>query len=239
MKLFRNIIERSTYGQVSLAAFLICGLSGVFLAIPYNVDEPLKSISAIMILNPAASFIRNIHFWSAQIFLVFSLIHIWDHFNKKKEILLKRGIWLRLTIGVLVLFMAMLTGFLLKGDSDTSQAWLILNSLIREIPFIGRLLAFSFLGSEDNLQLVYIHHVATLTIFIAVITFEHSRKIWPIGEAFFITLFVTLILSFIYTAPLHDGVNPTIKGPWYFVGFQEILHWLTRPWISLIAVLYF
>lgn len=222
-----------------MAAFLICGISGVFLAIPYDVDDPMKSISAIMILNPTASFIRNIHFWSAQIFLIFSLIHIWDHFNKKKEIVLKKGIWFRLSIGVLILFMAMLTGFLLKGDADTTQAWRILNSLINEIPAIGSILAYSFLGSEDSLQLIYIHHVATLTIFIAVITFEHSRKIWPIGEMFFITLIATLVLSYFFTVPLHDGINPTIKGPWYFVGFQEVLHWLTFPWISLLVVLIF
>ena len=199
----------------------------------------MKSISAMMILNPAASFIRNIHFWSAQIFLIFSLIHIWDHFNNKKEIVLKKGVWLRLTIGVLILFMAMLTGFLLKGDADTTQAWRILNSLINEIPAIGSLLSYSLLGSEDSLQLIYIHHVATLTVFIAVITFEHSRKIWPVGEMFFMTLVTTLLLSYFFTAPLHDGINPTIKGPWYFVGFQEVLHWLTLPWVSLVAVLVF
>ncbi len=239
MGFVRNIKEKFTYGQVSLAAFLICGLSGVLLAIPYNVDDPMNSISTMMILNPSASFVRNMHFWSAQIFLVFSLIHIWDHFNRKKDILLKKGVWLRLTLGVLILFMAMLSGFLLKGDADTMQAWRILDSLINEIPVAGSILAYSFLGNEDSLLLVYIHHVATLTIFLAVITFEHSRKIWSVGEMFFITILITLIFSYFFTAPLHDGINPTIKGPWYFVGFQEILHWLTRPWISLIAVLVF
>ncbi len=118
MGFVRNIKEKFTYGQVSLAAFLICGLSGVLLAIPYNVDDPMNSISTMMILNPSASFVRNMHFWSAQIFLVFSLIHIWDHFNRKKDILLKKGVWLRLTLGVLILFMAMLSGFLLKGDAE-------------------------------------------------------------------------------------------------------------------------
>lgn len=88
--LLKNIRDDFSYGQVSLAAFLICGFSGVLLAIPYDVDDPSFSISQIMLLNPAASFIRNMHFWSAQIFLVFSLIHIWDHFNRKKQILLKK-----------------------------------------------------------------------------------------------------------------------------------------------------
>lgn len=228
-----------SYGQVSLAAFIICGFSGILLAIPYDIDNPAFSISQIMLLNPAASFIRNLHFWSAQVFLVFSLIHIWDHFNRNKQIVLKKGVWLRLTIGVLVIFMAMLTGFLLKGDADTKQAWRILDSLILEIPILGNALSFAFLGTEDNLQLIYIHHIATLTIFLAVITFEHSRKIWPFGNWFFITLLFSVLLSYFFTAPLHEGIVEVVKGPWYFVGFQEVLHWLTYPWISLVMVLVF
>ncbi len=32
-------------------------------------------------------------------------------------------------------------------------------------------------------------------------------------------------------------MNPTVKGPWYFVGFQEILHWLSHPEWSLLIFL--
>jgi len=34
-------------------------------------------------------------------------------------------------------------------------------------------------------------------------------------------------------------LNPVIKGPWYFVGLQEILHWLTTPQVSILLVLLF
>lgn len=192
-----------------------------------------------MILNPAASFIRNIHFWSAQLFLIFSLIHIYDHFNKGKEIKIKIGVWLRLSLGVMIIFLAMITGFLLKGDADSKQAWRILEGLINGIPLIGNALSYSFLGKESSLQLVYVHHIATFTVFIAIITFEHSRKIWPKTFGFILTLSATLVLSYFFTAPLHDGINPSVKGPWYFVGFQEILHWLTWPSISIIIILLF
>ena len=239
MKNSKNIIKDVTYGQISLAAFLICAITGVLIAIPYDVNNPLLSLSTIMILNPTASFIRNLHFWSAQGFLIFTLIHIWDHFNRTSDLRIKKGVWLRLTIGVIILFLAMLTGFLLKGDADTQQAWRILDSLINEIPTIGSLIAYSLLGTEDSLQLVYVHHIATFTIFLAIITFEHSRKLWPIYNAFFIVLLGSVILSYFFTAPLHDGINPSVKGPWYFVGFQEVLHWLTMPWISILIIILF
>lgn len=236
MNKIKEILSQSSYGQISLASLAISIVSGVLLAIPFDIENPFLSISTIMILNPAASFIRNLHFWSSQFFLVFSLIHIWDHFNKNNNIKIKKAIWFRLSIGVLVFFMAMLTGFLLKGDADSKQAWRILDSLLTSIPLVGDAFAYSLLGNENNLQLIYIHHIATFTIFIVVITFEHSRKIWPKANSFIIVSLFASVFAFLFTAPLHDGINPAVKGPWYFVGFQEILHWLTTPQWSLIII---
>lgn len=236
MKKLKDILAQTTYGQITLASLIICIVSGVFLALPYDISDPFLSISSLMVLNPAASFIRNLHFWSAQFFLIFSLIHIWDHFNKSNEIKIKKSVWLRLSLGIIIIFLAMITGFLLKGDADSKQAWRILDSLLSLVPLIGNTLSFSFLGDEDSLQLVYIHHIATLTIFIAVISFEHSRKVWPKASTFVVVSLITSLIAFLFTAPLHDGLNATVKGPWYFVGFQEILHWLSNPEWSLVIV---
>ncbi len=239
MRLIKNILSKTSFGQVSLASLAVCIISGVFVAIPYNVETPFLSVSTMMVLNPAASFFRNIHFWSAQFFLILVLIHIWDYFNKPNNITLNKGVWARLTLGIVVVFMAMLTGFLLKGDADSKQAWRILNSLITDIPFIGSILASSLLGAEGSFNLVYVNHIATLTIFIIFITVEHSHKIWAKTTGFFIVITVTLLVSFFFTAPLHDGINTTVKGPWYFVGFQEILHWLSIPSISIVIIVIF
>ena len=236
MKKLKDILSKTTYGQITLASLVICIISGILLALPYDIGDPFLSISSMMILNPAASFIRNLHFWSAQFFLIFSLIHIWDHFNKSNEIKIKKAVWLRLSLGVMIIFLAMLTGFLLKGDADSKQAWRILDSLLSSIPLMGNVLSFSFLGDEGSLQLVYIHHIATLTIFIAVISFEHSRKVWPKASTFVVVSLITSLIAFLFTAPLHDGLNATVKGPWYFVGFQEILHWLSNPEWSLVII---
>ncbi len=237
MKAIKKILAQTTYGQLTIALFLICVVSGVFLAIPYDVSNAYESVSSMRIANPAASLFRNLHYWSAQLFLIFTFLHMWDHFKKKEKIKLKKSIWLRLSFGVLIIFLAMLTGFLLKGDADSEQARRILESLTTGIPFIGNLLAYSLLGKEGSYQLIYVHHIATFTIFIAVMIFEHSRKIWPRWGEFVVTLFILLILSYYFSAPLHDNVNPAVKGPWYFVGLQEVLHWLTVPTLSLLFVL--
>lgn len=235
MNRLKKIWASTSFGQLAIALFMICVVSGIFLAIPFNVNNPYESISLMLIASPAATLFRNLHYWSAQLFLVISLVHIYDHFRKKEGIRLKKALWARLSIGVLIIFLAMLTGFLLKADADSRQAWYILNSLTSGIPLIGGLISYSLLGNEGNLQLIYVHHMATFTIFITIILFEHARKIWPRwGELVFASI-VLLVLSFYISAPLHDNLNPTVKGPWYFLGLQEILHWLTHPeWVLLL-----
>ena len=151
-------------GGVATSALLICTVSGIFLAVPYDVRNPLDSISIILLNNPAASLIRNVHFWSAQIFLVFFLLHIIDHLVQNNESKPSKSIWFRLTFSVPVVLFVMISGFILKGDADAFSAFRILSSLFEKLPFIGNLLKDTFLGDENNPGLMYVHHIATATI---------------------------------------------------------------------------
>jgi len=229
--------DKTTFGTLALAMFWLVVISGVFLAIPFDVKDPYFSISNIMVSNPWASLIRNYHYWSSQFFLVLSLIHLYDHFHYKQKVGLKAGMAFRISLSLLIIFLAMITGFLLKGDADSLQARRILQSLSERIPFTGDALAYSLLGKPNSYQLIYVHHIATFTVFIAVTMVEHSRKFWPPVLDFIGSTFVVLIISYLIGAPFHDNVNPAVKGPWYFVGFQEILHWLKHPGWSLVIFL--
>ncbi len=237
-----HIRFKTTYGQISLALFMYVLLTGILLAVPFDVNKPYASISTLVVTNPWASFIRNLHYWSAQFFLIFSLLHMYDHYRKQRETGLKPGMGFRLSLGILIIFMAMLTGFLLKGDADSLQARQILESLTAGIPLFGKLLSATLLGKEGSFQLIYVHHIATFTIFLAVIIVEHSRKFWPKPGDFVVSFLGLVLVSWLFSAPLHGNLNPTVKGPWYFVGFQEMLHWLSHPewallWIILLLVL--
>ncbi|WP_347838864.1 cytochrome b N-terminal domain-containing protein [uncultured Draconibacterium sp.] len=233
-----NKKDKTTFGTLAVAMFWLVILSGVLLAVPFNVESPYQSVSTVAVTNPWGAFIRNFHYWSSQFFLIFSLVHLYDHFHKKDKIGLKTGMAFRLSIGVLIIFLAMITGFLLKGDADSVQARQILHTLAERVPLIGESLAFSLLGHPESYQLIYVHHIATFTVFIAVIIIEHSRKkYWPPLFDFVISVIGVLAFSYFFSAPLHDNLNPAVKGPWYFVGFQEILHWLSQPEWSLLLFL--
>ena len=233
----KNKPGKTTFGTLALSMFGMVLLSGIILAVPFDVSSPYLSVSNLMIGNPWAALTRNIHYWSSQFFLILSLIHLYDHFHAKDKIGLKPGVAIRLSLGVLIIFLAMISGFLLKGDADSQQARLILQTLAERIPLIGKSLAYSLLGNTESYQLIYVHHIATFTVFIGIIMVEHSRKFWPSALDFVISFFSVLALSIFFSAPLHDNMNPTVKGPWYFVGFQEILHWLSHPEWSLLIFL--
>jgi hypothetical protein len=236
-----SILKRilaDTAGGVAVSSLVVCTISGIVLAIPFQVNASFESISRMLIDNPAAVYFRNIHFWSAQFFLVFTLLHMIDHFIQATEYNISRGVWTRLILSLPVLFFVMISGFILKGDADGLSAFRILSSLVEKIPFAGDLLQASFLGKEDNLELVYVHHIATSSIILFIILFEHTQKAWPSATGFIILLFIFFLTSFFLHPPFG---TETGRGPWYFIGYQEILHWFSRPgltwFISLILLM--
>lgn len=228
-----------TFGLLSIASFAIAVLSGIALGIIYNIHEPFDSLQIIQLSIRGGRLFRGLHYWSAQFFLIFTLIHTIEHFLFKTEKKVKSGVWLRLTISIPFIFFVMLSGFILKGDSEGLLARRILSGLLEIIPAAGDFLKFISLGSEPDFQIIYLHHIATATIIIALVIIEHARRIWPDRLSVIYILSGSLLLGIWALPPLHDGVNPVIKGPWYFLGLQEILHWTTHPiWLPVAALIF-
>ena len=130
----------------------------------------------------------------------------------------------------------MISGFILKGDADSEQALRILRSLFEQIPILGKLIADTLLGRESDYQLVYVHHIVTATIILWVVIVEHSKVLWAEIKVFVYTLIFVAVISFMFAPSLHDGKNPVIKGPWYFAGLQEMLHWISQNQLVIIFI---
>ncbi|NOR86480.1 MAG: hypothetical protein GQ527_02605 [Bacteroidales bacterium] len=238
MKAFIKTTINSSFGQWSIASLMISLFSGVFLIVPFDVTNAHASIVSFIIANPFAAFFRNLHYWSSQVFLVTTIIHIVDHILQKSENKLKIGVWLRLVLGIMFVYLVMLSGFLLKADADSKQAWEILHYLISSTPLIGEGIAHFILGNQqENLLIPYIHHVATFSLIIVFMIFEHARQLWPKGNIFVISIVILSFISSFWHAPLHLNTDLIIKGPWYFVGFQEILHWMNQPAWSILFII--
>ncbi|MFC2088065.1 DUF4405 domain-containing protein [Calditrichota bacterium] len=223
-----------TAGQLSAASFFIAAISGVVLALAFDIKNPLQSLQIVLISNSNATFFRNLHYWSGQLFLVFALWHFYEHLFIGSEKNVPKGIWLRLVILIPIIFYIMLSGFILKDDSEAVLAKQIFNGLIETIPIWGGELRFAILGPGKDYQIIYVHHAATATIFAVLIIIEHTRRIWAEWIPLVYVLSVTVILGFIYPISLHTSFDPIVKGPWYFLGLQELLHWTANPfWVVL------
>lgn len=235
-----------TYGWIAIASLLICGLTGVFLVIPYDPSNAYLSVTSFITANPAASLTRNIHYWSAEWFLFFTVLHFIEHFrsiesfkfsNKEPKRAIKNGTWLRLVFSVLVVFYVMLSGFILKNDADARQAQLLLSSLISSVPFVGEFMSNTIVGKDGTLTITYLHHAATATIIIFMVIFEHVRSIKVKWSTFIITSVIVIFISLFFRAPLAQLDEPVMKGPWFFVGIQEMLHLVANPLIVVTILL--
>jgi quinol-cytochrome oxidoreductase complex cytochrome b subunit len=217
-----------TFGDVATAAFVVAALSGIAVAIPYQPGDAYGSIAAMLLANPAASFFRNVHYWSAQLCLVTTLLHAWDHLRARTERLVSRGIWLRLTLSLPVVAFLLLSGFMLRGDVEGKQALRIVAEATAQVPLVGSVLSAFLLGIGDRLDVLYIQHAATATIVAWLFIIEHSRRVWARMPALIVVAASVAVVSAVVSPGLHNGFDPIVKGPWYFLGLQEILHW--TPW---------
>ena len=224
-----------TIGDFATAAFVIAAISGAVVAVPYDAQDGYRSIAAVLLANPSAAFFRNVHYWAGQLCLVLTLVHVWDHLRVRTEQRVNRGMWLRLALTLPLLVFIMLSGFMLRGDAEGRQAMRILAEATSQIPMLGPLVATMVFGAGERLDVIYAQHAATATIIVWLFIIEHARRVWPRWSAFLAVTVVTSGISLVLSPGLHDGLQPIVKGPWYFLGLQEILHWTPWPLAVVLA----
>ncbi len=213
--IIRKYVAFDTFGWLAVASIILCAVSGALLAVPYNVADPYLSVTRFVTANPAASLLRNIHYWSAQLFLILTIIHIVDHLFKGTESnIKKKSLWFRLTLSLIFTIYVMLSGFILKADGDSLQAQRILSSLVGSLPWIGSILQQTFIGTEGNFQVLYIQHAATATVILFVIIMEHARSLKVRLSTLLVTVGIITIISFIFRAPINGLNDAVMKGPW-------------------------
>ncbi len=227
------LISRSQFGYLSYASFFICILSGIALAFTFDPMNSYNSISLMILLNKPALFIRSIHYWSAQIFLLTSVFHIIDHLLKRTEKDVKSSSWVGMIMLIPFLLYAMFSGFLLKGDNEATQGMNIIVSVLNSIPLIGNIISGTMFGTTSSLQIIYINHIITSALVVWLLTIEHSKKIIPSAKSLLQVIPLIALLSVILIPSISKNISPETKGPWYLTGIQEIFHWLNYPEITI------
>lgn len=231
--LFEKKLLMPGWGEIALASLLLAMVSG-FLLIPAYISgpEPFKSITIFISLSSIGHFLHSFHSYCGDLFLIATIIHTIEYLIQKthRSYLLKS--WINLVLLLLISFLVVFSGFLSMGSKESFSAIHILNTLLQILAYPGQLLSDFFLQlnrSETPLAVVYTHHAATFTLLTLYLTYIHIRRLKAESYAFLYSIVIISLIALLFPASIGhppESVIPVVKGPWYFIGFQELLGWM-------------
>ena len=176
---------RHTLGAGGTAIFLmlILGVTGVlemFYYIP-NPEEAALSVQTLTYHVPFGGFVRNLHYWAAQLLIVVSAIHLLRVIFTAAYKPPRRFNYL-LGLGLFILaIMLDFTGYILRWDSDICWPLTTGTNLIKTIPLIGDFLFRLAVGGGDAcktaLTRFYTWHLFGLTIPIVILGIWHAFRV--------------------------------------------------------------
>jgi quinol-cytochrome oxidoreductase complex cytochrome b subunit len=170
-------------GGTAIFLILILGVTGIlemFYYVP-NPQEAALSVQTITYHVPFGGFVRNLHYWSAQLLLIVSAIHLlrvvftaaYSH-PRRFNYLLGLGLF------VLVILLDF-TGYILRWDSGICYPLVTGTNLLKTIPLIGNFLYRITVGGGEacNTALLrfYTWHIFGLTIVAFILVAWHAFRV--------------------------------------------------------------
>ena len=168
-------------GGLSFTAFLILIISGILLAL-YYTPEPDNAYNSIIFIEENVSggkYIRNLHKFASNTFLVLIFLHILRVIYTG-AFLSRKYNWV---IGLFLLFFSIFTGYtgyLLPMDQLAFWATQTGAELIKILPFgdyIYNILIPDGVGGRLTLIRFYILHIIIMPISIIILSFIHFFKV--------------------------------------------------------------
>ncbi|MEE4136552.1 MAG: cytochrome b N-terminal domain-containing protein [Desulforhopalus sp.] len=216
------------WGTWALINLYLSLLSGIVVGLQYDYATPFYSTSAIDLLAPYGAFFRSLHFYSSQFFFFCTVIHFCAVYPKTASY--PFGEWLKLLGSLPLILLLLFTGYVLRGDNTGLSAGVIAEHILVAIPLLGPPLNdLLFAISETGLRKVYVHHVIALDFFLLVLLWKHLRIYRIRLQDHPAAIAGVLLVAMLITAPLEPvllGVD-YISGPWFFLGLQELLRYLS------------
>ncbi len=163
---------RYTLGAGGLSVFFILvliltGILELFYYIP-TPDGAAVSIQTLTYHIPLGGFIRNLHYWAAQLLMVTVLVHLLRiAFTGAYAAPRKFNYLLGMALLVLTVFLNF-SGYVLRWDQDIYWAMVVSTNLVKTIPVLGPSLHQILVGGSEpggaTLLRFYAWHVFGLTL---------------------------------------------------------------------------
>lgn len=170
-------------GGISVFLVLVLLLTGI-LEMFYYVPTPegaALSIQSLSYLVPYGGFVRNLHYWAAQLLVVTASIHLLrviftGAYNRPRRL----NYLLGLTLLVLVLFLDF-SGYVLRWDQGIHWALVAGTNLLETIPLVGSNLYSLVMGgsavSDATLIRFYTWHIFGLTLILIGVGVWHIFRV--------------------------------------------------------------
>lgn len=214
------------WGEYSLLSLYISVLSGIAVALQYDPDVPLYSISTIDLLIPYGAYFRSLHFYSSQFFFLFCVCHVIAIFSQSQH--LSRKQWIRLIATLPVALLILFTGYILRGDTTGYSAGMIGESILLDVPYFGKALNNLLFSISDNgMKRIYVNHIIGFGLLWGWLARKHVKKYTIDLENHIFLIIATFLFPIFVYAPFEPEQLGTthITGPWFFVGLQELLRY--------------
>lgn len=219
-----TFLKNATWGAWALVCLYVSLFSGIVVGIQYEYTTPYYSSASIDLIVPFGEYFRSLHFYSSQLFFVFSCCHLLFVYKETEK--QTKSDWISLTSILPVTLLLLFTGYILRGDSTGSSAGIIAENIVLAIPLVGNILNdLLFSISQTGMRKVYFHHIISLDLLVLILLWNHLRKYRVFLRDHLLVLSFAFCLPILIVAPLEPdqlGVN-YISGPWFFLGLQELL----------------
>jgi ubiquinol-cytochrome c reductase cytochrome b subunit len=211
-----------------LAALLLCLGSGVVLAFQYRpMGNVFQNVEEITTLVPFGFFFRRLHYASGHVCVILALVHVLRFFFNRGFTRFSVSSWTRLTTGLAVCLLILLTGFILKADEEARMAGAVLRNLVGSLPLIGPAASAVVIGEGEAIFfLPYLHHCFVLPTALFVLLRGHVRQWLPRPATLAVAALLLGAWSVFAPMPLPvtaRAMPEAATGPWFFLGLQELL----------------
>ena len=184
----RSLIFTRTFGLGGISAllFIILAISGVMIKFHYTPtsDAAYYSIIQLQSETQLGQFIRNVHFWSAQLLIVSTVLHLLRVFLSFSVYHERKRNWY---YGLALLFLVIsfnFTGYLLPWDQLSFWAITLVTQIPSYIPYVGEGISFLLRsGTEVNDQTLLLYYNLHTTVFPAILIIVLSLHLYLVRKA--------------------------------------------------------
>jgi quinol-cytochrome oxidoreductase complex cytochrome b subunit len=176
---------RYTLGAGGTAVFLmlVLGVTGIlemFYYVP-NPEQAALSVQTIAYHVPFGGFVRNLHYWSAQLLLVVSAVHLLRViFTAAYRHPRRFNYLLGLALFILSIMLDF-TGYILRWDVDICWPLTTGTNLLKTIPLVGNFLFRIAVGGGEAcstaLLRFYTWHIFALTLPVVILGAWHAFRV--------------------------------------------------------------